>query len=298
MVTLTSLAAMCRRVLRVVRSFIRPAAWPAVVCLLALPSFGDIVYNGSSVVFSGSAAGGLSARATFTVDPVDVDILRLRLENTATGTTPAPSSLLTSFYFNVLSGTLTGTSAPLTYWDAQGTVFRANKTGGDDPVRYMPPITSGSAVQSVPSPVLSNLQAFNLNDDTWQFRTGMSLVASQPPLAFGVGTVGNSQLNPDNFNGNIVGGFNFGIYVGDVATQNLDGNLLVKDRIDFAFKGFKDFRLSQVSPHGVFGYGTKPDAIVTVPEPATLPVMAGCLLAAGAARRAWKRRRLFRGENS
>jgi hypothetical protein len=105
-------------------------------------------------------------------------------------------------------------------------------------------------------PQPSNLQAFVANDDTWQFKSGLSLVATGPSLAFGVGTVGNSLLTPNNFNGNIVDGFDFGIYKGDVTTQNLDDTLLVKDAAMFEFAGFSGFNLAQVTPHVVFGFGT------------------------------------------
>lgn len=245
--------------------------------LVAAPVFANsIVYSGTSVVFTASTTGShgpLSTRATFTVDPGNANVLRLRLENTSPGASRAPEDLLTSFYFNVLSGTTTGTSAPLAYQSALGQVYYT--VGGlapDFPVKYFPPPPPGGSLLDEPGP--SNLQAFNPGDDTWQFKTGLSLVASQPPLAFGVGTVGNSSLSPNNFNGNIVDGFNFGIYVGEVTTQPLDDSLLVRDSINFEFAGFSGFKLAQISPHGVFGFGTGPDQIVSVPEPSALLIAA------------------------
>ena len=250
MVTALSLFAVVR--------FLKRAGCATVALLFVAPSFGDVVYTGSSVVFSGSNMTGLSARATFTVDPMNSDVLKLLLENTTSGTTMAPSQLLTSVYFNVLSGTTTGTSAPLTYKTASGNVFLAVKGSSD--------------VAQFPSP--SNLKAVNPGDDTWQFRDVFSLVASVPPLKFGVGTVGNAALNPNNFQGNIVGGFDFGIYTGDVETQNLDNTLLVKNSALFQFDGFSTSSLSQVSPHVVFGFGTNPEYIVTVPEPSACVIAA------------------------
>lgn len=258
---------------------------PMLVFLPASPSFGSVIYTGTSVVASGTAPSGLSARATFTVDPGDSNVLRLLLENTAPSPTTAPSQLLTSVYFNVLSGTTTGTSAPLMYQSALGQVYIGLRTLPDRTATYTPPITSGTAFSYPAIPTPSNLMAVNPNDDTWQFKTGLSLVASEPPLAFGVGTVGNSGLSPNNFNGNIVNGFNFGIYVGDVTTQNLNNAPLVRNSIAFEFSGFQTFDLSKVSPHVVFGFGTEPETIITVPEPGTLSLAAFGLLAALVTRR-------------
>jgi hypothetical protein len=275
--------------LRAVFTFLKRAGWPALVLAPALalltgaPSHGDVIYTGSSVVFSGSNGAGLAARATFTTSGSNV--LKLLLENTSSSPTMSPAELLTSFYFNVLSGTTTGTAAPLTYQNATGQVYLTIKNQPDKPASYVPPNTV--TFPNPPQP--SNLQAFVANDDTWQFKSGLALVATGPPLAFGVGTVGNSSLAPNNFNGNIVDGFDFGIYKGDVTTQNLDDSLLVRDAAHFEFAGFGGFNLAQVTPHAVFGFGTKPDSIISVPEPAALVIATVGIAACGA--RQLRRRR-------
>lgn len=256
---------------------------PMLMFLPASPSHGGIISTGSSVVFTGTSGAGLAARATFTTGTGG--ILKLLLENTSAKPTLAPSELLTSLYFNVLSGTVTGTSAPLSYQSAAGQVYLTDKNKMDDAVTYAPPPPKNGTISTPPRPTPSNLKAVNPGDNTWLFRSGMSLVASQPPLAFGVGTVGNNSLAPNNFNGSVVDGFDFGIYVGDVTTQTLNNTLLVKNSAQFEFAGFGGFTLSQVSPHVVFGFGTNPEIIITVPEPATLWLAGGGLLAILAMRR-------------
>jgi hypothetical protein len=249
------------------------AAW---VLSAANPSFANTVtYTGTSVIFEGTTTGSsgpLGARATFTTGTGGV--LKLLLENTSPPPSGAPEDLLTSFYFNVLSGTTTGTSAPLTYQSALGQVYVTLQDFPDFPAKWDPPIppsTTGTVTYPVP-PLLSNLQAFNKGDSTWQFRDGLALADTTPPLAFGVGTVGNSDFDPYGFNGSIVGNDDFGIYVGEVSTANLDGYLLVKDSISFEFAGFGGFNLAQISPYGVFGFGSSPEFVVTVPEPAGLVI--------------------------
>jgi len=276
-----------------VLAFLKRAGRPALLLLPALafapvaPACGDIISTGSSLVFTGSNATGLSARATFTVDPGDAGVLRLLLENTSRSPTMSPAELLTSFYFNVFSGTPGGATAPLSYQSATGQVYLADQKSTDRPATYTPPMKSGTASFTFPKdPVPSNLQAFEKNDDTWQFRSGLSLLAAQQPLAFGVGTVGNADLKPNGFTGSVVGGFNFGIAVGDATTQNLDATPVVRDSIRFAFLGFKGSTLSQVSRSVAFGFGTSPETIIVVPEPATVWLAVVGLLAALAVRAA------------
>jgi hypothetical protein len=267
------------------------AAAAALILLLAAPAVANtVIYTGTSVIFEGTATGSngpLGARATFTSGTGGV--LKLLLENTSPPVSKAPEDLLTSFYFNVLSGTTTGTSAPLAYQSALGQVYVTLKDFPDFTATWEPPPPSGGTVTYPAPPQLSNLQAFNTGDLTWQFRDGLSLVASTPPLAFGVGTVGNNSLTPNNFNGAIVDGFDFGIFVGEVTTQPLDGSLLVKDSIEFEFAGFGGFSLAQISPHGVFGFGTDPELIITVPEPSAVMIATLGIAACGA--RQLRRRR-------
>jgi len=86
--------------LRAVFTFLKRAGWPALVLapalalLTAAPSYGDVIYTGSSVVFSGSNGAGLAARATFMTSGSNV--LKLLLENISSSPTMSPAELLTS----------------------------------------------------------------------------------------------------------------------------------------------------------------------------------------------------------
>jgi len=127
-----------------------------------------------------------------------------------------------------------------------------------------------------------NLKAVGSGSNTWQFR---SLDASyQPYLGFGIGTVGNSDLGVNNFNGNIVGNIDYAIYTGDITTQNLHNKKLVKNSATFVFSGLTGFNESNILPSYAFGLGTSPDSMLVysstvIPEPSTVAILAlGCLL--------------------
>jgi hypothetical protein len=96
---------------------------------------------------------------------------------------------------------------------------------------------------------------------------------------FGIRTAGNSDLSPNNFNGNIVGGFDYGIYAGDISTQNLDGALLVNGTATFLFGGLSGFSEADLADLVVFGFGTQPELMVTAPEPGTFAMVGLGLLA-------------------
>lgn len=267
----------------------RLAPLGVILGVVTSPVFGNsIVVTGSTMTFTGTATGTtgpVAATAVFSVDQVaEPGILKLVLTNN-TSPTLAPSDLLTSFYFNASTGTGT-----LGYFDAKGFVYYTSQSGTDQGVIYTPPLANPNnplpSITFVPG-VQSNLMALANNFDTWQFKSGLSLVVdSSPALGFGVGTVGNSLFGSNGFNGNIVDGLNFGIYTGDVTTQSLDNNLFVKDSITFRFAGFNG-GIADITPHAVFGFGTNPDTIVSVPEPSSFLLASAGLLAGaiGLARR-------------
>jgi hypothetical protein len=116
--------------------------------------------------------------------------------------------------------------------------------------------------------------AVSVGDNTWQFRTLDA--AMSPFLGFGIGTVGNANLAPNNFQGSIVGGIDYSIYTGDITTVNLDGTLLLSETATYTFSGLTGFREADISATFAFGLGTAPDSLL-IPEPTSV-----LLLTAGA----------------
>jgi hypothetical protein len=252
------------------------------VALPAVSARADVIRTATSVTFTGSingSAGPVSVAATLWSDPATPNILNLLLQNTSTAATTARAGLLTSFYFGVYGGTSSGTAPGLTYVSGSGQVYRAVKNGPDVPGVWIPPSVGGSGTFTPYASGLSNLMATASGDFTWQFKSGLALAASEPPLNFGIGTVGNSSLFPNSFNGNVVNGDDFGIFTGDASSQSLATvGLLVSGSALFRFSGFGGYTTNQIPDHAVFGLGSKPDDIISVPEPRT------CALAlAGAA---------------
>ncbi len=194
------------------------------------------------------------------------DTLIVKLINQSTVHTQNPSDALSSFYFDIVNGS--NVRPTLTYASATGDVYLGDKDGLDA-------LVAASA----------NLIAVNANDDTWQFKTMNP--ADTPFLGFGIGTVGNSSISPNNFNGNIVGGLSYSIYTGDVTTNNLNGAPLVKDMATFTFTGLTGFTEADIAGDVAFGLGTAPDSFLTTPEPSgmLLATLGMLSLSSGMARR-------------
>jgi len=225
---------------------------------IALPAYATVTQTGSG---TSSAGNPVSFKAELTISG---DILTVKLFNDPTNslTSLAPNDLLSSYFFEIMDS---GNNRPvLAYVSAVGDVWLTRKNSVD-----------------VLQTANANLKAVNPGDNTtWAFKTMNASLS--PFLGFGIGTVGNNNLTPNNFNGNVVDGMDYSIYAGDVTTQNLHNKLFVKGMATFTFSGLTGFTEANIKPTGKIGLGTAPDNLmdVVVPEPATvlLLILGGMVL--------------------
>ena len=199
----------------------------------------------ASIIFSAEGTSGVGTIVKFKAElSISGDDLTVELTNESTEGAIAPDDLLSSFYFDIWDGS---TRPTLTYVGATGDVWLADKDNPD-------------TLQTTDADILAD----SAGDDTWQFRTMDETAA--PLLGFGIGSVGNNNLAPNNFQGNIVDGMDYSIYAGELTTQNLDNKLFVKDTATFTFAGLTDFDEGDIASEFAFGLGTAPDSLI-VPEP-------------------------------
>ncbi len=201
-------------------------------------------------MWSGLSSAGVpvsfEAHLTISGSTLTVDLV-----NASTVHSQNPNDLLSSFYFDIFCSSGRPT---LTYQSAVGDKWLADKDNPDTLVT-----------------VGANLKAVAAGDRTWQFRNMNP--ALSPFLGFGVGTVGNNNLSPNNFMGNIVDGRDYSIYAGDVTTNNLDQDYLVKDRVTLTFTGVTGCTEANIISPSAFGLGTAPDSLQYTPEPATFALL-------------------------
>ncbi len=256
----------------------RRAALTITTCI-AITSLGPQAVAGNVFSVSGTSAKGnlVSFAATFSI-PAMSNTLTLKLDNTSPVNSKDAADVLTSFYFDILSGTSRPT---LTYSSASGFLNLVRSGTTDLPYVYTPQtFTQGSGTAS-------NIRAVNNGDNSWQFRT--MAVGSPPNLRFGIGTVGNSGFSPNGFTPQIVGQgtdmINFAIYKGGDIDPNgvLDNKYLVKNTATFTFTGVSGFSEANIVDKVVFGLGTNPDSTFTVsmpePGPFVLSAAAAAVLA-------------------
>jgi len=258
------------------------------VALAACLPLVSLAGTASGFVFpvSGTSAAGNPVSFTATLTMAQ-DTLTIRLDNTSPVASSAAADVLSSFYFDILSGTSRPT---LNFTGASGYLYLVRSGTADLPYFYTPQVftqASGTA---------SDLRAVNVGDQSWQFRTLDP--ASEPQLGFGIGTVGNSGLAPNGFSPPIVGTgptmINFAIYRGgDIDPQGvLNNRYLVNNTATFTFTGVGGFTEANIVDKVVFGLGTGPDSTftVSVPEPGGLALAAAAAAAAAALRAAQRGR--------
>jgi hypothetical protein len=260
----------------------------ATTLFIAIASLTDRALG--SIVFpvSGTSAAGnpVSFAATLSIAG---NALTVQLDNTSPVKSVDAADVLTSFYFDIASGTSRPT---LTYSSASGFLYLVRSGTTDLPYYYTPQtFTQGSGTAS-------NIRAVNNGDNSWQFRV-MS-AASPPNLGFGIGTVGNSGLSPNGFTPQIVGKgntmINFGIYRGgDIDPIGvLNNKYLVQNTATFTFTGVAGYTEANIVDRVVFGLGTSPDSTLTV----SVPEPGGCALVAAAAAALAARRALRRSKSA
>ncbi|MCE5325018.1 MAG: PEP-CTERM sorting domain-containing protein [Planctomycetaceae bacterium] len=227
----------------------------------------------ASVMLTASGYSATGDEVAFTAEvSISGDILTLQLSNNSPVASNSRDDVLSSFYFDILNSA--GLRPSLNYVSATGDVWYTSRS-------YTDWLWRDDA----------NLKAVKSNDSTWQFKAMNAALA--PYYGFGIGTVGNSDLDGNNFSGNVVGGVDYSIYAGEVTTQSLNGLLLIKGTATFTFSGATGFSESDIANSAVFGMGTAPDGLITggnhsdnIPEPAT----AGLLVLGGVVTLARRRR--------
>jgi PEP-CTERM motif len=226
--------------------------------LLALAPLG----SQATVTISGAGISSVGTPVSFSADfTISGNTLTLALSNTSPSASLAPNDVLGSFYWDIIGAG--GIRPNLTLSSAVGGVYLGDKDHTD-------PLETANA----------NLNAVS-SGIGWVFRNDLNTSAS-PGFAFGLGAVGNARLAPNNFDGNLVSGIDYGLYRGDVTTQNLDGKDLVKERAVFTFTGTSGFTEANIVSTGAFGLGTAPDSmllITAVPEPSSALLVGMGLLA-------------------
>jgi hypothetical protein len=215
---------------------------------LAIAAFGVTPRADATVTYTASGSSATGRPVSYSADlTISGDWLTVQLFNTSTVPSADPADLLSSFFFDIADS---GNRPTLTFVSAVGDVWRTQMSLPD-----------------VLQTANQNLKVV-VAGDSWEYR---SLDETQNPFfSFGIGTVGNSGLAPNNFHGNIVDGLTYSIYAGDIMTRNLDDLSLVKDTATFTFSGVSGFTEADIGPTSMFGLGSGPDSLmvgVPVPEP-------------------------------
>lgn len=214
--------------------------------LIGAPAHATVIHTWSGLS-STNVQVSFEAHLTISGNTLTVNLL-----NTSPVDSLNPNDTLGSYYWDMVCG---GVRPTLTYVSATGDVWWVDKDMPDTL------ITAGA-----------DLLANSAGDDTWQFRH--MNIAFSPFMRYGVGTVGNNGLSPNNFMGNIVDGRDYSIYKGEITTSNLDQEFLVKEQATYVFTGVSGCTEGDILSPSAFGLGTAPDSLEFSPEPATLALLA------------------------
>ena len=270
-------------------SLVRPCAALAAAASGLFGLLAPLTTASAGVVFSGSgmsAAGNpIAAMAELSIAG---DVLTVRLQNLSPVPSSAAADILSSFAFDVVA---TGGRPTLGYESGLGLVWQVRRDAADVPINYTPPVLPGGPGSYVPATggtahVPSDLAATKKGDRTWQFRP---FAAGLPPLlGFGIGTVGNSGFDPNGFDPAVVGPpgnglIAFGISTaGDIepAGSPMQDQYLVRSEAVFRFSGLKGFTEADIGPDVVFGFGTGPDSVISLPDPPGWRILGSGLAAA------------------
>ena len=259
----------------------------AITAVLAAACLAVSASGGVIIDAAGTSAAGhpVAFRATLSFAG---DELFLDLENLSPVATSEPADVLASFYFDVVRDEA---RPPLVLRSAGGQVYRVLRDKPDEPVIYTPPKEAGGKGTVAEGLGCSDLLATKRGDLTWMLR---QLDPKQGPFpGFGLGTVGNSDLKPANFDTQIVGTDDFAIFRGDDLEPrgNLAGRFLTRELVRFTFGGARGWSEADLGPRVTFGLGASPDSVlvVSVVEPAAFP--AAALAVAGVLRRIGRGRR-------
>lgn len=200
----------------------------------------------ANVIFTGSVNNtSLSYQADLKISG---GILTIELSNTSTPS-QVRAECLSSFFFDIYNGSSRPT---LSLLSATGQIYYTDKDAPDVLQADTNLVGAGQ----------NGKWAYQAEDPT-----------KNPYYGFGISAVGNSGLpSPNNFFGNMVGGSDYSIYVGDVTTNSLKELYLVKDKATFTFSVLGNFTEANISSQVLFGLGTAPDALVVGNGPTPGPV--------------------------
>lgn len=261
---------------------------PWIGIVVAATAFAVLPAEGAPILISGTGQTLVSStpnvyRSVSAGAMLDIsgNTLTVVLANTSPTDSIFKAEALSSFYFDIARGTQRPT---LAFTSADGPLYQILATGSDARYSYAPPAVANGNGTFTAGTGTSNLMATKPGDGSWQLNT-MNPITS-PFLGFGIGTVGNADLNPNSFNGNWVKGpknipgdsmISFSIYRsttgGDISPgTSLDKQFLLMNSGTFTFTitDGNTWTNDDIRHEAVFGFGTAPDGqILIAPEPSS-----------------------------